>query len=301
MAGSRAPTFRGLPSPAQIYIAATLLVAGALATLSIAGAEGYELDPELFLAAAALCAAGNLFEVFAPANFSFQPNLVVFFAATLLLPPWAAVALAACCYLPGWLVHRFPWYMVAFNIGNYVIAAMAAIAIMGLGEDLGPGWSPGLGDTLLLALAAVMFVAINHSLIIGIVTLARGRSLRKSAADMLTVVPIDVALAVTGASLVALWTSSEPLTLLAAGPMFLIYRALWVPLLTHKSRTDPKTGLYNSEYFGHVLDDALAAAKRGHEALSIVMIDLDQLRQVNNRHGHLAGDRLISAVAAVVL
>ena len=55
---------------------------------------GPGLDPLLLGIAIALCAVGNLFEVFAPANFSFQPNLVVFLAASLLLPPWAIAVLA---------------------------------------------------------------------------------------------------------------------------------------------------------------------------------------------------------------
>src|SRR5215210_3743520 len=82
--------------------------------------------------------------------------------------------------------------------------------------------------------------------------------------------------------------------------MLLMYRALWVPLLEHKSRTDPKTGLYNSEYLGGQIEDALAAARRNDGHVSVVMIDLDQLRLINNRHGHLAGDQLIRSVAEVV-
>ena len=118
---------------------------------------------------------------------------------------------------------------------------------------------------------------------------------------MLSCFPMDIALTMTGACLAALWAVAPPLTLLAAGPIALIYRALWVPLLEHKSRTDPKTGLYNSAYLG---GRARGRARRGQAlraaGLSVVMIDLDQLRLVNNRHGHLAGDEVIQAVADAV-
>jgi diguanylate cyclase (GGDEF)-like protein/putative nucleotidyltransferase with HDIG domain len=117
---------------------------------------------------------------------------------------------------------------------------------------------------------------------------------------MVSCLPIDLALALTGACFAALWAFTPPLALLAFGPMVLIYRALWVPLLEHKSRTDPKTGLYNSEYLEKELEDALGAASRSGSRLSVVMIDLDQLRLINNRHGHLAGDKVIRAVAEVV-
>jgi diguanylate cyclase (GGDEF)-like protein len=300
MASSRAPIFRGLPVPARLYIPAVIALAavGVLAEMLIDPGPG--LDPWLLGIALALCAVGNLFEVFAPANFSFQPNLVVFLAASLLLPPWAIAVLALVSFLPGWIVHRFRWYMVAFNIANYTIAGTAAHAIVRVNGAFGANWAPNLESALALAGAAIAFVLINHALIIGVVTLARRRALRRSIDDMLSCLPIDLALSMTGACFAALWAFTPPLALLAAGPMVLIYRALWVPLLEHKSRTDPKTGLYNSEYLEKELEDALADAARSASRLSVVMIDLDQLRVINNRHGHLAGDQVIRAVAEVV-
>jgi diguanylate cyclase (GGDEF)-like protein len=73
-----------------------------------------------------------------------------------------------------------------------------------------------------------------------------------------------------------------------------------VPILRHKSRTDPKTGLYNFEHAQKLIDEALAAARRSGRPVSVLMADLDHLRQINNRHGHLAGDELISAVGGVI-
>jgi diguanylate cyclase (GGDEF)-like protein len=261
---------------------------------------GPDRDAWVLAIAVLLCAVGNLFEVFAPANFSFQPNLVVFLAASLLLPPWAIAALAVVSFVPGWLVHRFPWYMVAFNVANYTLAGAAAHAIVRAEGAFGTNWAPNLESAVALAGAAIAFVLINHALIVLVVTLARGRSLRRSIDDMVGCLPIDTALALTGACFAALWAFTPPLALLAVGPMLLIYRALWVPLLEHKSRTDPKTGLYNSEYLGKELEDALAHVASSGSRLSVVMIDLDQLRLINNRHGHLAGDQVIRAVAEVV-
>jgi diguanylate cyclase (GGDEF)-like protein/putative nucleotidyltransferase with HDIG domain len=300
MAKSRAPTFRGLPVRARIYIPAVIALAAGAVVAAQALIVGPSLDVALLAIAIVLCAVGNLFEVFAPANFSFQPNLVVFLAASLLLPPWAIAVLAVVSFVPGWFVHRFPWYMVVFNIANYTLAGVAAHAIVHAQGAFGNNWSPGFESALALAAAAIAFVLVNHALIVLVVTLARGRSLRRSIDDMVGCLPIDTALALTGACFAALWAFTPPLALLAAGPMVLIYRALWVPLLEHKSRTDPKTGLFNSEYLGKELEDALRDASRSGSRLAIVMIDLDQLRVINNRHGHLAGDQVIRAVAEVV-
>jgi diguanylate cyclase (GGDEF)-like protein/putative nucleotidyltransferase with HDIG domain len=67
-----------------------------------------------------------------------------------------------------------------------------------------------------------------------------------------------------------------------------------------KSRPDSKTGLHNPEHLAEVLGEALASAKRGGAGLSVVMVDLDQLSAVNDRHGQPAGDELIRAAAEVV-
>ncbi len=189
--------------------------------------------------------------------------------------------------------------MVAFNIANYTIAGMAAHTITQLA---GPydGSNFGLPIPAALISAAFAFVVINHALIIGVVSLTSGRRLSQCAADMRSCFPMDIALTMTGACVAALWAVAPSLTLLAAGPIALIYRALWVPLLEHKSRTDPKTGLYNSAFLAVELEDALRTAARSGGGLSVVMIDLDQLRLVNNRHGHLAGDEVIQAVADAV-
>src|SRR5687767_14697354 len=111
MSSAIAPTFRGLPVPARIYIPGVLGLAAVALAAEMGAVTAPHLDPVLLGVALALCAAGNLFEVFAPAHFSFQPNLIVFLSASLLLPPWAVAVLAVACFLPGWLVHRFRWYM----------------------------------------------------------------------------------------------------------------------------------------------------------------------------------------------
>jgi len=243
-----------------------------------------------------LCAGANLFEVFAPGHYSFQPNLVFFFWGAVLLPPWAIAIVAAACFIPGWIVHRFPWYMVTFNVTNYALSGLAA-SLVGSHTALG-----NAADLSALALVAAVatFVALNHLFLMLVVTFAHRRPLRESFGDGLEAIPLDAALALTGACLAALWESDQALTLLAAGPMMLVYRSLWVPLLTHKSRTDPKTGLYNSEHFSKVLETSLAEARARGADLSVLMIDLDHLRVVNNNYGHLAGDLLIQAVGEVL-
>ena len=76
-------------------------------------------------------------------------------------------------------------------------------------------------------------------IIVGIVRLAHNRPWRAAIRESVDSGALDLALALTGGALAAMWTSEELLALLAVGPLVLMYRALYVPMLRHKSRLDP--------------------------------------------------------------
>ena len=62
---------------------------------------------------------------------------------------------------------------------------------------------------------------------------------------------------------------------------------------------DPLSGLPNRRYLDLMLDREFAAAQRGR-ALVVVAFDIDRLKDVNDRHGHAAGDEVIRAVSSVL-
>jgi diguanylate cyclase (GGDEF)-like protein len=65
------------------------------------------------------------------------------------------------------------------------------------------------------------------------------------------------------------------------------------------SLTDPLTGLANRRRMEVVIEHAWAAAQRG-KPLSVVLIDLDGFKKINDDHGHLAGDRLLQLISGVL-
>jgi diguanylate cyclase (GGDEF)-like protein len=65
----------------------------------------------------------------------------------------------------------------------------------------------------------------------------------------------------------------------------------------HAAHTDPLTGLANRAGLGRGLSAQRAAAGPG-DHLAIVMLDLDGLKQINDRYGHDVGDAVITQVAA---
>jgi diguanylate cyclase (GGDEF)-like protein len=68
----------------------------------------------------------------------------------------------------------------------------------------------------------------------------------------------------------------------------------------HRARTDYLTGLPNHRYFQATLSVELGRAQRHNHPLSLLIIDLDFLKQVNDRFGHPSGDMVIREIAATI-
>ncbi|MDE2490465.1 MAG: diguanylate cyclase [Elusimicrobia bacterium] len=67
--------------------------------------------------------------------------------------------------------------------------------------------------------------------------------------------------------------------------------------LREMTRTDDLTGLYNQRHFHDRLREEAARAQRQGRKLSMILFDLDGFKQVNDRLGHLEGDRILRAFA----
>jgi diguanylate cyclase (GGDEF)-like protein len=61
--------------------------------------------------------------------------------------------------------------------------------------------------------------------------------------------------------------------------------------------TDPLTGLYNRRHLVRRLESEFARARRHMRSLSLIVVDLDGFKQVNDRLGHDVGDRVLLRVA----
>jgi len=66
------------------------------------------------------------------------------------------------------------------------------------------------------------------------------------------------------------------------------------------SITDELTGVYNRRYFNQNLPDEIKTAERWRSALSLIMIDIDDFKQYNDKYLHLEGDEVLKQTARVV-
>lgn len=67
------------------------------------------------------------------------------------------------------------------------------------------------------------------------------------------------------------------------------------------SHTDQLTGLYNRRSLDELLPLEFERAKRYQQPLSILMIDLDDFKQINDHYGHGAGDLVLSTLGAILI
>jgi len=66
------------------------------------------------------------------------------------------------------------------------------------------------------------------------------------------------------------------------------------------SMTDPLTGLSNARYMQQWLTQAFAYATRYNEPLSVIFLDLDHFKWINDCYGHLSGDNALKFLASVL-
>jgi len=71
--------------------------------------------------------------------------------------------------------------------------------------------------------------------------------------------------------------------------------------MEHRAKTDPLTGLTNRRALEEAIAREIDRAQRYGSPLAVLMIDVDGLKHVNDRYGHLAGDAVLQNIAAVLI
>lgn len=101
--------------------------------------------------------------------------------------------------------------------------------------------------------------------------------------------------------LVALAMVTQPWAGLAAlAPLLLAAFALHWPELDRQARVDAKTGLPNAKHWEDRSRDLISAAAMQHVPASVLILDIDHFKQVNDGYGHLVGDEVLENLASVL-
>ncbi len=70
--------------------------------------------------------------------------------------------------------------------------------------------------------------------------------------------------------------------------------------LKHVAITDQLTGLYNRHYIFSKLEEEIKRARRFKKGLCVMLLDIDNFKQINDVYGHDVGDRVLQVVAQVL-
>jgi diguanylate cyclase (GGDEF)-like protein len=70
--------------------------------------------------------------------------------------------------------------------------------------------------------------------------------------------------------------------------------------IQRQATTDGLTGLVNHKTFYEILEKELWRSRRYGGQISLIMVDIDDLKQINDTHGHRAGDKVISQIGRII-
>jgi diguanylate cyclase (GGDEF)-like protein len=291
---------------AQAYVGGVL---GAGILLGVLAYARFTSAPDAWAAFAVLttlATLAQLFKVEAPNHVLFYASPIFFFAGVLLLPPFLIVLLVAIPHLMEWGKERWrgsphlrAWYLQPFNIAMTSIATVSTYWLyVGLTAQAAVGAT--IEPAIVGLIAAISYVCLNHLLLGLALVLARGVSWRDSGVLDTSNLLTDIVLACLGLVVATIWRISPGFIVPALAPLVLMYRALMIPQLKHLAEVDAKVGLANAGHFRTLFEAELTRAIRFHRPLAVIMADLDLLRDINNTHGHLAGDAVLAAIGRII-
>jgi diguanylate cyclase (GGDEF)-like protein len=225
----------------------------------------------------------------------------------LLLPPLyallAPIVIGAVLYLRA---RRIPVYRRAFSSAALGLAGAAASATFHLVHPdallvtlNGPHARLTRPSVLLTALAcAVLFAVVNAGIVAVAAHLAEPEvPIKKVLWDRESLL-LDLTETCVGILVAITCALSFLLLPVALPPVILLQRSLMHQQLAAAARTDPKTGLLNATAWQRQADGEVTRALRSATPLSLLLVDVDHFKRVNDSHGHLMGDEVLRALAA---
>lgn len=66
------------------------------------------------------------------------------------------------------------------------------------------------------------------------------------------------------------------------------------------ANTDALTGLYNKRYFMECLEKEFSYSRRSLQPMSLILMDIDYFKKINDTHGHIAGDKILKSVGKLL-
>lgn len=189
-------------------------------------------------------------------------------------------------------------YRKAFSAATLVLTAAITSALI---EAMRPGTDHQLFTSArglaVLTAAGLVYWFVNYALVVGVILIANPANPSRQAFGHPTDQFLELAGIALGVIAAALLILAPWLLALLMAAVLAVHLGLLLPQFQHAARTDLKTGLADPVFWHEMADKELARAARQGTPLSLVMLDLDHFKQVNDRYGHVAGDEVLQAVS----
>ncbi|WP_051036268.1 GGDEF domain-containing protein [Saccharomonospora glauca] len=225
------------------------------------------------------------------------------FPATLVLPATLAVLLVALIRLQRWFTARRPTHNFVYSsVAHGLAAALANLSYRAMSPQ---DWSTltatgSLREFGLVLATAAVYEAVQIVYVGGILALGSPnptvRTVLGSKADNL----LEAITTGLGAVTAVLLVTMPPAVAIMAVVTVVFNRLAEIDQLQNAVVTDPKTGLLNMRGWTESADRALNRVRRAGSTLSVLMVDLDHFKWVNDTYGHPAGDDVLAAVASAL-
>jgi diguanylate cyclase (GGDEF)-like protein len=139
------------------------------------------------------------------------------------------------------------------------------------------------------------------SAVVELLLAASGYGGRVDRVDRALVIGLSGAAEVTGALYLERSDLPPSATDLCAMYARLVGQAISSAVLFRQSTVDALTGLYSREFGLHRLEQTLALGSRHGQVTSILALDVDHFKRVNDTHGHAGGDVVLNALGRLLL
>ncbi|WP_214369069.1 sensor domain-containing diguanylate cyclase [Pseudonocardia sp. H11422] len=233
----------------------------------------------------------------------FDLSSVWTFAAAVLLPPALAAGVIVVLYVHLWVrvwrPARVPLYRHVFTTATVVLAAFVAHVVVSRAGGV-QGWPGDLSSLGVFALAILLYVTVNTALVGGAIALTNPPARPGELLGHWDDNALEIATLCLGALAAIALTANPWLVVLVLPPLLVLHRAVLVRQLEEVANTDAKTGLLTAAAWHSRATRAVARAQKAHESVAVLICDLDHFKAVNDAHGHLAGDRVLAAVAGAL-
>jgi diguanylate cyclase (GGDEF)-like protein len=229
------------------------------------------------------------------------------FAAAALLPgvltAVVVVVVYSHLYLRAWRgTGEVPPYKVAFSAAAIVLAAQAASLVIGLVPPAERFQSTvGLA---VVGLAVVVYAVVNMLLVVVVMVLDGPPHDLSTFVQVLGRVDeavLEFATLSMGALAAGAMAAFGPAYAVFVLPtLIVLHRTVLVRQLEEAADLDGKTGLLNAAGWHLRATRALRRSERAEAQATVLVLDIDHFKDVNDRHGHLVGDQVLTAVADAV-